>query len=87
MAAIEKLCTKISSKFDTEVLLHELKTMAKEKHHRSLDFHDAWRNDRRLHLVPLYTILLLESLLPIRTCIHNISGTFSSSAHHFQHDG
>ncbi len=29
-AAIEKLRTKISGKFDTEVLLHELETMAKE---------------------------------------------------------
>jgi hypothetical protein len=28
--AIDKLCTKISRKFDTEVLLHELQTMTKE---------------------------------------------------------
>ena len=30
MAAIKKLCTKISGKFDTEVFLHELEAMAKE---------------------------------------------------------
>jgi diacylglycerol kinase len=29
-SAIEKLCTKISGKFDAEILLHELETMAKE---------------------------------------------------------
>jgi hypothetical protein len=28
--AIKKLCTKISGKFDAEVLLHEVETMAKE---------------------------------------------------------
>ncbi len=28
--AIDKLCTKVSGKFDTEILLHELDTMTKE---------------------------------------------------------
>jgi len=30
MAAIKKLCTKISGKFDAEVFLHKLEAMAKE---------------------------------------------------------